>query len=149
MALKHLTRLKVPRPKGKGAVVYIGDDGYEVEALVRFDRHLDTRGNGPETRDRYLAAAGRFVDYLIECGAFGVPARPSVIAEAIDAYPVFLRDGARTDWPDLPTLGDYAREIGFERGLAQNSMTPVIAAVNHFLRLARDHALRMCFGVQL
>lgn len=142
MALKHLTRMKLPRPNGKEMVVYIGDDGYEVEALNRFDRHLDTRGNRPETRDRYLAAAGRFVDYLIECGAYGVPARPSIIAEAIDAYPVFLRDGARIDWPALPTLGEYAGEIGFERGLAYNSMTPVIAAVNHFLRLARDHALR-------
>lgn len=142
MSLKHLTRLNVPGSRGDLRLVYIDDQGVEVEALSRFKQHLDGRGYGADTIKRYHEAAGRFLDYLIECRAFGAPAQPSDIAEAVDAYPAFLRDGAAIDWPELPSLATYAEEIGFHLGLARNSFTPVMAAVNHFLRFSRDEALK-------
>lgn len=141
MALKHLTRLAAGRADPSD-LRFIDDDGAELHLLVSFHGHLRSRGYSVGTRKRYMEAAARFVDYLIECDVFRRPARPIAIAEAINAYPIFLRDGAGTDWPELPTLPDYAQEIGFADGLAANSFTPVLAAVNQLLRFGKDEALR-------
>ena len=142
MALKHLTRITLPRDNGAREEVFVNDAGFEVDALARFRRHLVARGNQPTTIKRYVEAAARFVDFLIECRVFGYPATPGAISDAMNAYPVFLRRGAAMSWPDLPSLDGYARDIGFSAGLADRSATPVVAAVNHFLALARDEALK-------
>ncbi|HEY8381897.1 MAG TPA: site-specific integrase [Microvirga sp.] len=142
MALKHLTRATLHRTPAGPEEVFIDDGGVEVEALARFRRHLDAQGHAAGTIKRYVEAAARFVDFMIECGAFGRPATPWVISEAVNAYPVFLRDGAGTAWPDLPSLADYAHEIDFGIGLARSSFVPTLAGVNRFLRLAKDEALR-------
>ncbi|MEE7474994.1 site-specific integrase [Methylobacterium hispanicum] len=142
MALKHLTRLVVPRGNGSREEVFLNDDGLEVEPLNRFRRHLQDRRNAPTTVARYMDAAARFIDFLIECGVFGRAVRPSQISDAVHAYPIFLSKGASIDWPELPGLAAYAEEVGLVHGLARNSFAPVLADVNRFLVLARDEAIR-------
>ncbi|SDM48434.1 Phage integrase family protein [Methylobacterium phyllostachyos] len=140
MALKHLTRLTITRPSGIREDVFINDAGFEVDALVRFARHLDTKGYRATTAKRYVEAAARFVDFLIECQVFGRPARQDIIAGALDVYPLFLRDGVEVEGPAFPDLSDYAEDIGLRHGLARNSFAPVLAATNLFLRLGRAEA---------
>ncbi|SCY65531.1 tyrosine-type recombinase/integrase [Microvirga guangxiensis] len=133
MALKHLTRI---------GDIYIDDDGNEVEPLSRFKQFLDQRGNSGTSKKRYLYAAARFVDYLIECRVFGEAALPARISDAMNVYPLFLRDGVRIEAPEFTSLSAYAAEIGFVHGLAKRSFAPTIAAVNLFLRLAHDEGLK-------
>ncbi len=142
MALKHLTRTQVYRPEtGTHEEIFLNDDGYEIHALKRFRRFVEEQGNRATSLKRYVEAAARFVDFLIECEVFGRPARPEDIAEALAAYPIFLRDGPDTNRVEFPTLGNYAREIGFA-GLAPASFRPVLTGVNHFMALARNEALK-------
>ncbi|MBJ6127553.1 tyrosine-type recombinase/integrase [Microvirga splendida] len=133
MALKHLTPIDG---------IYINDDGIEVEPLSRFKQFLDQRANRGTSKTRYLYAAARFVDYLIECRVFGEVASPSRISEAMKIYPIFLRDGVGIEAAEFPDLSVYAAEIEFVEGLAKRSFAPTLAAVNLFLRLARDEGLK-------
>ncbi|GJD31216.1 Tyrosine recombinase XerC [Methylobacterium adhaesivum] len=142
MPLKHLTRTVIRRQDtGKSEEIFVNDDGYEIDALLRFRRYIDGRGNRATSLKRYVESAARFVDYLIECEVFGQAARPDDISEAFTAYPIFLRDGPRVAWAEFPTLATYAGEIGFA-GLAPASFLPTLAAVNHFLAFARNEALK-------
>jgi integrase len=134
MALKHLTRI---RDK------YINDDGLEVAPLSLFGRYLDQRGYSGASKKRDLYAAVRFLDYLIECRVFGVVASPARISDAMAFYPLFLRDGVKMDCPEFPDLPHYAMEIGAKHGLSENGFGPALAAVNSFLRLAREEALKL------
>jgi integrase len=143
VSLKHLTRVKVSQPNGQSEVVWINDDGIEVFPLTRFREHLYKQGLKPTTRKRYEEAASRFVDYLIECGVFGQVTTPIRIGDALDLFPVFLRDGAKVRAPEFPTLNRYADEVGMSHGLTKGGMLPTIAAVNRFLALAKDEALRI------
>ncbi|WP_046869541.1 hypothetical protein [Microvirga massiliensis] len=60
----------------------------------------------------------------------------------MSGYPIFLRDGAKTGYPELPGLVNYACEIGLVEGPARASFVPTLAGVNLFLRFARDEGLR-------
>jgi integrase len=142
MALKHLTRVNLDRANGGTDIVYINDEGVEVEALPAFRQFLRQRGNAHDSILRYEPAVARFIDFLIECGVFGKSSTPSQISSAMEAYPLFLRDGEKTEHPTFPNLGEYARMIGMPDGLSQNSMLPTLAAVNHFLRFAKEVAFR-------
>ena len=141
MSLKHLTRLNAGGNAARPRWRLIGDDGYELEIYTAFDHFLDMQGYRGRSKKRYAEAVARFVDYLIECGVIGAPASPALISNAILNYPLFLRDGPRFDYAELPTLGRYAREIEFD-GLSRASFAPTLAAVNRFLAFARDLALK-------
>jgi integrase len=140
--LRHLTRISLHDRLGIPDEVYVGDDGQAVDILPRFTRWLHQQGLAPTTVARYAFAAARFVDYLIELSVFARPCCASRLADAIDWYPLFLRDGAAVKCPDFPTLPSYATQIGCADGLSSNASVPTIAAVNRLLVFARDDAAR-------
>src|SRR5690349_17924408 len=108
MTLRHLTRLDADSASTAATTIYINDDGIEVDAVPAFRQFLRARGYAFGTRRRYEAAATRFIDFLIECNVFGQPSSPGTISDAMTAYPLFLRDGAKFVDPKFPTLGEYA-----------------------------------------
>ncbi|MDR6829809.1 integrase [Bosea sp. BE271] len=139
LSLKHLTRLvtrALPEP------VHISNDGFTVDILPRFTRWLRQQGLAAATVARYELAAARFIDFLVEVEVFGRECAIGRRADAIEVYPLFLRDGAAISHPEFPSLPHYAREIGAVRGLSANATQPTIAAVNRMLRFAKDDADR-------
>ncbi len=107
------------------------------------------------TRKKYAESASRFLDYLFEAGVFGSNgASAKQINDAIDAYPLLLRDGsdgtvqrirARGSPPADEWLVQVAQRLAWTR-LQHASFPNTIAAINRFLNhsetLAREESER-------
>ncbi len=147
MALKHFTR--VPGPGGH---LLVDDDGHEFKPYTAYLRALDRKAVRASTKDRYTSAVARFLDFLTEFRALGTAATADHIADVIDAYPLFLRDGATPRvWSEaVPREMQvaYATSVGLPIGLAYGSIVPVVAAINFFLQVAKDEANKVLHALR-
>lgn len=146
MALKHLIRTKTQR---NGCLTWRlqTSSGEVIESFEVFCDQI--AGLSERTRKRYAEAVSRFIDYLFEVGIFtppGVTARR--INEAIEAYPLLLRDGSEGLIKRIEIRGsqnvdswlvDVARGLNWER-LRPASFSNTLAPVNQFLALSETIA---------
>jgi integrase len=144
MALKHVTRIVVSGGyKGHTIHRLVDDEGQYIEGFDRFSQKLVDDGYAFETRKRYQEAGARFIDYLFEVGVLGATTTNFEINQAINTYPIFLRDGPNVQDVDphkADALQRYAQAIGMKKGLSGKSFAPSLAAVNILLHVAQDLA---------
>lgn len=139
MALKNISSIEVTNQgDGTKRIRLIDGEGDFIQGFDRFTEHLVNRGYAYATRERYSISAAKFIDYLYELGILGKTTTILKINQAIDFYPIFLRDGENVNaLENTQLLRAFAKEIGLRQGISANSFDPTLAAVNLFLRVAQ------------
>ncbi len=146
-ALKNVTRVKSVK-LGHSTWLLLDDAGMPIEAFSYYCEK--NRDFAFSTQKRYAEVVSRFIDYLIEANAFGVPATKKHLNAVIDAYPLLLRDGsiglaeklrrtiaANTEDEWLLKVAQCLNQPPLRPGSFSNTL----AAVNRFLRLSEALAI--------
>jgi len=147
MSLRNVTREDSVK-HGKLTWLLRDAEGNPIGAYSHFcEKNLDYSFT---TRKRYAEVVARFIDYLIEAGAFGVPVTKRHLNAVIDAYPIFLRDGSHSlsqrllktieQFPDDLWLLKVSQSLE-QKPLKPNSFSNTLAAINRFLRLSEALAI--------
>jgi len=147
VGLKNVTRVRTTK-FGKTTWRLLDATGCPIEAFSYFcEKNADYAF---ATQKRYAEAVSRFIDYLIEADAFGVPATKKHLNAVIDAYPLLLRDGSKRLAERLRKTIEDTPEDGWllrvTQSLDQSSLRPAsfsntLAAINRFLRLSEALAI--------
>lgn len=142
MALKHLIRTK-SQQNGVTTWQLHTLSGEVVESFGIFCDKL--AGLSERTQKRYAEAVSRFIDYLFEVGIFSSPGvNAKRINEAVDAYPLLLRDGSEGLIKRIQIRGsqdtdswliDVARGLNW-KPLSLSSFSNTLAPINQFLNLS-------------
>jgi len=145
--LKNVVRVKAAK-HGHITWLLLDKAGMPIEAFSYYCEK--NRDFAVSTQKRYAEVVSRFIDYLIEADAFGVPTTKKHLNAVIDAYPLLLRDGSigleerlrRTisDNPEDEWLLRVAQSLN-QQPLRPASFSNTLAAINRFLRLSEALAI--------
>lgn len=147
MGLKNVARVKTTK-QGQPTWLLLDKAGIPIEAFSYYCEK--NRDFAVSTQKRYAEVVSRFIDYLIEAEAFGVPATKKHLNAVIDAYPLLLRDGSKGLEERLnKTIADNPEDgwlLRVAQSLDQSSLRPTsfsntLAAINRFLRLSEALAI--------
>lgn len=159
MALKNVTRIPALH-HGLKSFSLIDDSGDKVASYEYFAKHLARKGSPWSTRNAYLSAVAKFIDYLYEAGVFASGGISKAKLNAVvEQYTTVLARGKEYDWvryaADSKEDGIVAQDFDWlpavvaaldipAKGLRPNSFDNRIAGINLYLHLCeafRDEML--------